>query len=76
MSIYTWYLKTRGQDEEAGVHPQILVILSNTRQTVLTKHFLNLLPSSKESLHLDTDIKFPLVIYDHQPQYTLCISNR
>ena len=75
MSIYTWYLKTRGQDEEAGVHPQILVILSNTRQTVLTKHFLNLLPSSKESLLLDTYIKFPLVIYDHQPQYSLCISN-
>ena len=76
MSIYTWYLKTRGQDEEAGVHPQILEILSNTRQTVLTKHFLNLLPSSKESLLLDTYINFPLVIYDHQPQYSLCISNR
>lgn len=55
--------------------PQTGLILSSPRTTVLARHLLNLLSSSKESLLLDIDINLPLVIYDHQAHYSLFSSN-
>ena len=43
-------------------------------QRLLTRHVLNFI-FSKEFLLQDTDANFPLVMYDHQPHYSLFSSN-